>query len=115
MSKLNQHDIHEIFSQISQSLNCVECKSNILPHNIKITNIIDNECQFDVNCHRCACEMNLSAHIEKTPTKAAMAYNKSSQIIHNNIVEEGISELEVIAIKNELRNFCGSFIQAFAK
>ncbi len=115
MQKLNHHDIHEIFSQISQSLNCVECKTSILPHNIKITDIVDSECQFDVNCHRCECEMNLSAHIEKTPNKAAMAYNKSSQIMHDSVVEEGVSELEVVAIKNELQTFSGSFIEAFSR
>ncbi len=115
MKNLNHHDIHEIYSQISQSLSCVECKSAILPHNIQITDVVDNECMFDVNCNRCNSEMTLSAHVEKNLNQAAKTYNKSSQIVHDNIVEEAVSDLDVHLIKEELRNFSGSFIQAFAR
>jgi hypothetical protein len=114
-NNLNHHDIHEIYSQISQNLNCVECDNAILPQNISITDIQDSECIFDVNCHRCDTEMTLSAQIEKTPNAAARTYNRSSQIMHDNIVEEGISELEVRQIKEELKNFCGSFVETFCR
>lgn len=115
MKNLNHHDIHEIYSQISQSLSCVECKSAILPHNIQITNIEGNECMFDVNCNRCESEMTLSAHVEKNANHAAKTYNKSSQIIHDSIVEEAVSEIDVHLIRDELRNFSGSFIEVFAR
>ena len=115
MKNLNHHDIHEIYSQISNSLSCPECGSQILPHNIKINKIVDNECMFDVNCFKCAAEMTLSAHVEKNINDVAKTYNKSSQIMHNNIIEEGITEIEVRAIKEELRNFNGSFIETFAR
>ncbi|MBU0578132.1 hypothetical protein KJ742_06855 [Patescibacteria group bacterium] len=113
MKNLNHHDIHEIFSQISNSLACPECDSQILPHQIKINDIVDNECLFDVKCHRCKSEMTLSAHIEKNINDIAKTYNKSSQIMHDNIVEEGISKYDVKAIREELKNFCGSFIETF--
>ncbi len=115
MKNLNHHDIHEIYSQISQSLNCIECDTPILPHNIQITDIVDNECLFDVCCSKCLAEMTLSAHIEKNPNNVAKTYNKSSQIMHDNIVEEGISDWDVLAIKNELSCFNGSFIETFAR
>lgn len=115
MKNLNHHDIHEIYSQISQSLNCVECEAAILPHNIQITDIVNNECMFDVCCSRCGSEMTLSAHVEKNPNQAAMTYNKSSQIVHDGIVEEVISSIDVRRIKEELHNFCGSFIETFAR
>jgi len=115
MKDLNHHDIHEIYSQISQSLNCVECEAAILPHNIQITDIVDNECMFDVVCDRCESEMTLSAHVEKNPNQAAMTYNRSSQIVHDGIVEESVSPVDVRTIKDELRNFCGSFIETFAR
>jgi len=115
MKDLNHHDIHEIYSQISQSLNCVECEAAILPHNIQITDIVDNECLFDVNCDRCDSEMTLSAHVEKSPNQAAMTYNKSSQIVHDGIVEAAVSPVDVRKIKEELRKFCGSFIETFAR
>ena len=114
MKNLNHHDIHEIYSQISQSLNCVECEAAILPHNIQITDIIDNECLFDVNCNKCESEMTLSAQVEKNPNVAAMTYNKSSQIVHDNIVEESVSPVDVKRIKEELKDFCGSFIETFS-
>ena len=114
MNKLNHHDIHEIFSQISQSLNCVECKAGILPHNIKITDIEGSECLFDVNCGRCSTEMSLSAQIEKNTNNSAKTYNKSSQIVHDSIVDEGVSQWDVLAIQNELKSFNGSFIKTFA-
>ncbi len=115
MKDLNHHDIHEIYSQISQSLNCVDCQSNILPHNIQITNIVDNECFFDVSCNKCESEMTLSAHVEKNPNQAAMTYNKSSQIMHDNIVEESVSSVDVKMIQEELNQFNGSFIETFAR
>ncbi|MBU0706535.1 hypothetical protein KJ657_04685 [Patescibacteria group bacterium] len=115
MKDLNHHDIHEIYSQISQSLNCVDCEAAILPHNIQITDIVDNECMFDVCCDRCGSEMTLSAHVEKNPNQAAMTYNKSSQIVHDGIVEEAVSPIDVRMVKEELRNFCGSFIETFAR
>lgn len=115
MKNLNHHDIHEIYSQISQSLSCVECKTAILPQNIQITDIVGSECMFDVNCHRCKSEMTLSAQVEKTPNQAAMTYNKSSQIAHDRAIEEPVSEMDVYFIKEELRNFSGSFIEAFAR
>lgn len=115
MKDLNHHDIHEIYSQISQSLNCVECDAAILPQNIQITDILDNECFFDVNCERCHSEMTLSAHVEKNPNQAAMTYNKSSQIVHDSIVEESVSVMDTKLIKEELKNFCGSFIETFAR
>lgn len=115
MKNLNHHDIHEIYSQISQSLNCVECKTPILPQNIQITDIVNGECMFDVNCNRCSSEMTLSAHVEKHPNQAAMTYNKSSQIVHDGKVESPVSEIDVMLIKDELRNFCGSFVMAFAR
>jgi len=115
MHNLNHHDIHEIITQISQSLNCPECKARILPHNIKITDVVDDECYFDVDCHRCKAEITLSAHIEKTPNEAAMTYNHSSQLMHDNHVAKGITEFDVIAIKEELNNFCGSFIETFSR
>jgi len=115
MKNLNHHDIHEIFTQISQSLNCVECGANILPHNIKITDILDDECIFDVDCQKCRTEMSLSAHIEKNPNQSAMTYNQSSQIMHDNIVDEGVAECEVQEMREELKNFCGSFIETFMR
>jgi len=115
MEHLNHHEIHDIITQISQSLNCPKCRAKILPHDIKITEIMDQECYFDVNCHRCDTEMTLSAHIEKTPNDVAQTYNKSSQILHDNWVEEEISERDVWEIRTELKNFCGSFIETFAR
>ena len=115
MKNLNHHDIHEIFTQISQSLVCPQCQSQILPNNIRINDIVDNECIFDVDCHRCKSEMTLSAQIEKNTTDTAKTYNKSSQLMHDSVVEEGITEWEVKAMKDELKNFCGSFIETFCK
>lgn len=115
MKNLNHHDVHEIYSQISQSLNCPQCQSQILPHNIKINDIVDGECLFDVNCHKCNSEMTLSAQIEKNTTNVAKTYNKSSQLIHDKVAEEGITEWEVKAIKDELKNFCGSFVETFSR
>ena len=34
---MNHHDIHEIIEQISQTLDCPQCKTRILPNNIVIT------------------------------------------------------------------------------
>ena len=115
MRDLNHHDIHEIYSQISQSLNCVECSAAILPQNIQITDMVDNECMFDVSCNRCAAEMTLSAHVEKNSNQAAMSYNKSSQIFHDSLVEEPVSSLDIRMVREELSNFCGSFIEAFSR
>jgi len=115
MNNLNHHDIHEIYSQISQSLNCVECNAAILPHNIEITDMLDNEYLFDVNCSRCGSEMTLSAHVEKNANQAAMTYNKSSQIVHDSIVETAVSNIDIKLIKEELNNFCGSFIKTFSR
>ena len=114
MKNLNHHDIHEIYSQISQSLNCVECEAAILPQNIQITDIVDSECMFDVNCERCDSEMTLSAHVEKTANNASKTYNKSSQIIHDGIVEAAVTKTDVKQIKDDLKRFCGSFIETFA-
>lgn len=115
MKNLNHHDIHEIYSQISQSLNCVECKAAILPHNIQITDIVDSECMFDVTCERCKSEMTLSAHVEKNPNQTAKTYNKSSQIAHDGVVESAVTSIDVNMIKEELSRFCGSFIETFAR
>ena len=112
---MNHHDIHEIIAQIAQSLDCPECKSRILPHNIVITDIVGDDCMFDVVCERCLTEMTLSAHIEKTTAEEAMTHNQSSQIIHDNLVDEGVTAQEVIMIKEELANFCGSFIETFCR
>jgi len=114
MEELNHHDIHEIITQISQSLSCPKCSSRILPHNIQITDILEGECMFDVDCHKCKAEMSLSAHVEKKPNDTAMTYNRSSQIMHDNQVTEPISKEDVHAMQVELKNFCGSFIEAFA-
>jgi len=115
MENINQQDIHEIISQISHTLNCPHCKARVLPHNIKITDMVANQCLFDVKCHKCKTEMSLSANIEKTNNGNSQTYNKSSQIMHNNYIEEGITEADITDIKKELRNFGGSFIEAFAK
>ena len=115
MQNLNHHDIHEIISQISHSLTCPKCSSRILPHQIKITDMVDTECIFDVDCHKCGAELSLSAHVEKKPNDVAMTYNRSSQIMHDSIVEEAISERDVFEVKAELANFGGSFIEAFAR
>lgn len=115
MENINHQDIHEIISQISHSLNCPNCKAKILPHHIKITDMMENQCLFDVKCQKCKTEMSLSANIEKTNTGNSQTYNQSSQIMHNNYIEEGITNADVIDIKKELRNFNGSFIETFAK
>jgi hypothetical protein len=112
---LNHHDIHEIFTQISHSLACPKCKAQVLPHNIKITNMMEGECFFDIDCHKCKSEISLSAHIEKNTNDFARTYNQSSKIVHDNIVEEGVSEWDIKAIQNELQHFGGSFIEAFAR
>ena len=70
---------------------------------------------FDVVCDRCKTEMTLSAHIEKTPTEEAMFHNQSSQIVHDNFVDEGITAQEVKMMKEELANFSGSFIETFCR
>ncbi len=115
MKNLSHHDIHEIYSQISQSLNCVECKSSILPHNIQITDVTGGECMFDVSCNKCENQMTLSAQVEKTPNQAAMTYNKSSQIMHDTIVERSVSATDVRSVRQELHKFGGSFIELFAR
>lgn len=110
---MSHHDIHEIISQISQTLDCPQCKTRILPHNIAISQIVDHDCMFDVACHKCKAEMSLSAHIEKNLTDDAKTFNRSSQIMHDGIIEEGISEKDVLAIREEMKYFCGSFVEAF--
>ena len=112
---MNHHDIHEIISQISQSLDCPECTNKILPNNIEITDIIGDDCMFDVTCNRCKTEMTLSAHIEKTAAEEAMTHNRSSQISHDNVVEQSITIEDVEMIKEELANFSGSFIETFCR
>ena len=112
---MNQHDIHEIISQISQSLDCPECNTKILPHNIEITDIVGSDCMFDVVCDRCKTEMTLSAHIEKTTAEESMTHNSSSQIVHDNLVDEGVTAEEVQLMKEELKNFSGSFIETFCR
>lgn len=59
--------------------------------------------------------MTLSAHVEKNPNQAAMTYNKSSQIVHDTIVEEPVTEMDVYHIKQALKEFSGSFIETFAR
>jgi len=59
--------------------------------------------------------MTLSAHIEKNINDFAKTYNKSSQIIHDNVVEESVSKWDVKTIKEELKNFCGSFVEIFCQ
>ncbi len=110
---MSHHDIHEIITQISQTMTCPRCKSRILPHNIVITEIVNDDCYFDVACKRCHAEMTLSAHIEKTLSDEAMTFNRSSQILHDQVVQEGISAEEVEAMRRALKNFCGSFDEAF--
>lgn len=112
---MSHHDIHEIISQISQTLDCPQCKTRILPHNIAITDIVDQDCMFDVACHKCLAEMTLSAHIEKNMTDDAKTYNRSSQIMHDGIIEESIGYEDVEAVRRELKQFCGSFIEAFCR
>ena len=112
---MNHHDIHEIIAQISQSLDCPECDNKILPHNIEITDIVGEDCMFDVLCERCQTEMTLSAHIEKTTAEEAMTSNLSSQIIHDSYVDEPISAQDVKMMKEELANFSGSFIETFCR
>lgn len=112
---MNQHDIHEIISQISQTLDCPECANRILPHNIEITDIIGSDCMFDVVCNRCKTEMTLSAHIEKTAAEEAMVHNCSSKITHDNIVNEAITAEDVENVRRELANFSGSFIETFCR
>ncbi len=113
---MNHHDIHEIVAQISQSLDCPECDARILPHNIEITDIIGDDCMFDVVCDRCKTEMTLSAHIEKTATEEAMFHNQSSQIVHDQCVDQPVTAEEVDMIKDELaNNFSGSFIETFCR
>ena len=112
---MNHHDIHEIIEQISQTLDCPQCKSRILPNNIVITDIVGADCTFDVLCERCETEMTLSAHIEKTTADTARTHNRSSQIVHDQNVEEPISAEDVARIRHELAHFCGSFIETFCR
>lgn len=112
---MNSHDIHEIISQISQTLDCPECKTKILPHNISITDIKGENCIFDVCCHKCKTEMTLSAHVEKTTAEEAMFHNQSSKITHDNLVSQAITIEEVETMKRELSNFNGSFIETFCR
>jgi DNA-directed RNA polymerase subunit M/transcription elongation factor TFIIS len=112
---MNQHDIHEIIEQISQTLDCPQCKNKILPHNIVITDIVGADCTFDVRCERCETEMTLSAHIEKTTVDEAKTHNRSSQMLHDQLVDEPISEEDVQTMKYELAHFCGSFIETFCR
>ena len=111
---MSHHDIHAIITQIAQTLDCPQCKNRILPHHIQITDVQDQDCLFDVTCQRCNIEMSLSAHIERSPREDAMTYNRSSQILHDQYVDEGVTALEVELIQEELANFSGSFIETFA-
>jgi len=112
---MTHHDIHEIIEQISQTLDCPQCKTRVLPHNIVITGIMGSDCTFDVRCERCETEMTLSAHIEKTTVNDARTNNRSSQIIHDQYVDEPVTEEEVRLMREELKNFCGSFIETFCR
>lgn len=111
---MNQHDIHEIISQISQTLDCPECKSRILPHQIRITDIVDQDCMFDVCCHRCKTEMTLSAHVEKTTAESSMHQHHHSHAGYYEH-EDPVSAMEVDQMKKALQNFCGSFIETFCQ
>lgn len=112
---MNHRDIHEIIEQISQTLDCPQCKSRILPQNIAITDIVGSDCTFDVLCNRCETEMTLSAHVEKTTADEARTHNRSSQYLHDSAVEEPISAEDVLQIREELKRFCGSFIETFCR
>jgi hypothetical protein len=112
---MSHHDIHAIISQIAQSLDCPQCKHRVLPQNIVITQIQDQDCLFDVTCDRCKVEMSLSAHIEKSMQEEARTYNRSSQIMHDQSIDSPISQIEVDLIRDELANFSGSFIETFSR
>ena len=113
-NKMTHNDIHDIITQISQNLTCPKCKAKILPNNIKITDAIEKEFLFDVNCSRCQAEMSLSAHVEKKQNPKKTTCNHSTQITHDHDTDEPITAYDVRAIQNELRNFCGSFIETFS-
>ena len=56
----------------------------------------------------------ISAHIEKNVNDFAKTYNKSSQIVHDSIVESAVTLFDVNHMKDELKHFCGSFIETFS-
>jgi hypothetical protein len=112
---MTHYDIHEIIEQIAHTLDCPQCRTRILPHNIVITGIMGSDCTFDAKCERCETEMTLSAHIEKTTVDEARTHNRSSQIMHDGFAEEPINIEDVQQMRVELKNFCGSFIETFCR
>jgi hypothetical protein len=112
---MTHHDIHDIIEQISQTLDCPHCRTRVLPQNIVITDITGPDCTFDVKCQRCETEMTLSAHIEKTTVDDARSHNRSSQLAHDQVVDQPISAEDVEQIRLELKHFCGSFIETFCR
>jgi len=112
---MNLREINEIIQQISETLTCPRCNIHILPRHIQVVEMKPNgDYLFDVACHECKAEMSLSAHVERVNSNSSLKKAKPSYVQKRHKDLPAISDEDVVALKKALRNFCGSFIEAFS-
>ncbi|MBI5412036.1 hypothetical protein HZA43_02560 [Candidatus Peregrinibacteria bacterium] len=111
---MNIREVHEIIQQISETLTCPRCKARILPQHIRVAEIHNNgDYLFDVECKRCDAEMSLSAHVERVAS-SPQSHAAGVPALKSADKRPPITQEDVVAMQNALKNFCGSFIQAFS-
>jgi len=107
--------VNLLIQQLLNTTKCPKCGSTILPVNVKVEQIGNDECLFKMQCAKCKTIISADAHMKQNPTqnKKSISFKKTSQKPLLKVKEQTVNLDDLMQIKKILNNFSGNFNSLF--
>ncbi len=108
---MNIPEIKNALKHLQKTCKCPNCKTCYIDEHINVVATTQNEGLFDMRCE--SCKLTTLVTVVLTPKNQKQEITE--KIVGGNRTHRGISQNDVLDVKNFLKNFDGNFKEFFEK
>ena len=107
---MNYKELKEAIKYIQKSCKCLDCKKSYTEHDIFIIATTSNEALFELKCHNCGL-VTIITMINQKNDESSIQKSQHNLVGHR--PHNGVSQNDVLDVKNFLNHFDGNFKKFF--
>lgn len=107
---MNLNDLTTIIRHVRKNSSCPHCERKYNSQDISILASTQNECLLELKCHYCK-KTALTDIV--TTMKGQVKSTENNVPLINQVIKDGITDNDILDVKNFLENFDGDFKKLF--
>lgn len=108
---MNINDLIEVIRHVRKNMNCPHCKKRYNAQNISVLASTKNECLLELTCQYC--KKTMLTDLVATPRDPNQKEETPSVPLINQVITNGITDNDILDVKNFLNRFDGDFKKLF--